>query len=137
MTDTEREAQKGLTMNENTMTNRQFLTAIIEGKVTEAVIDHAKSQLAALDARNEKRKNTPSKTAQANEPIKAAMLAWLSEQTEPVLAEAAFAAGIEGINSPAKAVALFTQLFAEGKVDKTDVKVKGKGVRKAYSIKAE
>lgn len=124
-------------MNENTMTNRQFLTAIIEGKVTDAVIDHAKSQLAALDARNEKRKNTPSKTAQANEPIKAAMLAWLSEQTEPVLAEAAFAAGIEGINSPAKAVALFTQLFAEGKVDKTDVKVKGKGVRKAYSIKAE
>ena len=124
-------------MNENTMTNRQFLTAIIEGKVTDAVIDHATSQLAALDARNEKRKNTPSKTAQANEPIKAAMLAWLSEQTEPVLAEAAFAAGIEGINSPAKAVALFTQLFAEGKVDKTDVKVKGKGVRKAYSIKAE
>lgn len=124
-------------MNENTMTNRQFLTAIIEGKVTDAVIDHAKTQLAALDARNEKRKNTPSKTAQANEPIKAAMLAWLSEQTEPVLAEAAFAAGIEGINSPAKAVALFTQLFAEGKVDKTDVKVKGKGVRKAYSIKAE
>ena len=137
MTDTERKAQKGFTMNENTMTNRQFLTAIIEGKVTDAVIDHAKSQLAALDARNEKRKNTPSKTAQANEPIKAAMLAWLSEQTEPVLAEAAFAAGIEGINSPAKAVALFTQLFAEGKVDKTDVKVKGKGVRKAYSIKAE
>lgn len=124
-------------MNENTMTNRQFLTAIINGEMTEAVIDHAKTQLAALDARNEKRKNTPSKTAQANEPIKAAMLAWLSEQTEPVLAEAAFAAGIEGINSPAKAVALFTQLFGEGKVDKTDVKVKGKGVRKAYSIKAE
>ena len=137
MTDTERKAQKGLTMNENTMTNRQFLTAIIDGKVTDAVIDHAKTQLAALDARNEKRKNTPSKTAQANEPIKAAMLAWLSEQTEPVLAEAAFAAGIEGINSPAKAVALFTQLFSEGKVNKTDVKVKGKGVRKAYSIKAE
>lgn len=124
-------------MNENTMTNRQFLTAIIEGKVTDAVIDHAKTQLAALDARNEKRKNTPSKTAKANEPIKVALLAWLSEQSEPVLADAAFAAGIEGINSPAKAVALFTQLFAEGKVDKTDVKVKGKGVRKAYSIKAE
>lgn len=124
-------------MNETKMTNRDFLTAIINGKVTEAVIDHAKTQLAALDARNEKRKNTPSKTAKANEPIKAALLAWLSEQSEPVLAEAAFAAGIEGINSPAKAVALFTQLFAEGKVDKTDVKVKGKGVRKAYSIKAE
>lgn len=119
------------------MTNRDFLTAIIDGKVTETVIDHAKTQLAALDARNEKRKNTPSKTAKANEPIKAAMLAWLSEQSEPVLAEAAFAAGIEGINSPAKAVALFTQLVVEGKVAKTDVKVKGKGVRKAYSIKAE
>lgn len=137
MTDTERKAQKGTTMNETKMTNRDFLTAIINGKVTEAVIDHAKTQLAALDARNEKRKNTPSKTAKANEPIKAALLAWLSEQSEPVLADAAFAAGIEGINSPAKAVALFTQLFAEGKVDKTDVKVKGKGVRKAYSIKAE
>lgn len=124
-------------MNETKMTNRDFLTAIINGKVTDAVIDHAKTQLAALDARNEKRKNTPSKTAKANEPIKAALLAWLSEQTEPVLADAAFAAGIEGISSPAKAVALFTQLFAEGKVAKTDVKVKGKGVRKAYSIKAE
>lgn len=137
MTDTERKAQKGTTMNETKMTNRDFLTAIINSKVTEAVIDHAKTQLAALDARNEKRKNTPSKTAKANEPIKAALLAWLSEQSEPVLADAAFAAGIEGIGSPAKAVALFTQLFAEGKVTKTDVKVKGKGVRKAYSIKAE
>lgn len=124
-------------MNETKMTNRDFLTAVISGKVTDAVIDHAKTQLAALDARNEKRKNTPSKTATANAPIKEALLAWLSEQTEPVLADAAFAAGIEGINSPAKAVALFTQLSAEGKVDKTDIKVKGKGVRKAYSIKAE
>ena len=123
--------------NEIKMTNRQFLTAVIDGKVTEEAIEYAKAQLIALDARNEKRKNTPSKTAKANEPIKAALLAWLSEQTEPVLADAAFAAGIEGINSPAKAVALFTQLFAEGKVNKTDIKVKGKGVRKAYSIKAE
>ena len=124
-------------MNEIKMTNRQFLTAIIEGKMTDDVIEHAKAQLTALDARNEKRKNTPSKTAVANEPIKVAILEYLSTQTEPVLADAVFAAGIEGVTSAAKAIALLTQLAADGKVSKTDVKVKSKGVRKAYSIVVE
>lgn len=123
--------------NEIKMTNRQFLTAIIEGKVTEEVIKHAEAQLTALDARNEKRKNTPSKTAVANEPIKAAIVEFLATQTEPVLAEVVFAAGIEGVTSAAKATALLTQLAADGKVSKTDVKVKGKGARKAYSIVVE
>ena len=81
--------------NEIKMTNRQFLTAIIEGKMTDEIIEHAKAQLTALDARNEKRKNTPSKTAVANEPIKVAILEFLSTQTEPVLADAIFAAGID------------------------------------------
>lgn len=123
--------------NEIKMTNRQFLTAIIEGKMTDDIIEHAKAQLTALDARNEKRKNTPSKTAVANEPIKVAILEYLSTQTEPVLADAVFAAGIEGVTSAAKAIALLTQLAADNKVSKTDIKVKGKGVRKAYSIVVE
>lgn len=123
--------------NEIKMTNRQFLTAIVEGKVTEEVIKHAEAQLTALDARNEKRKNTPSKTAVANEPIKAAIVEFLATQTEPVLADVVFAAGIEGVTSPAKAIALLTQLAADNKVSKTDIKVKGKGVRKAYSIVVE
>ena len=38
VTDTERKAQKGTTMNETKMTNRDFLTAIINGKVTEDVV---------------------------------------------------------------------------------------------------
>lgn len=46
---------------------REFYTAVIANEAnTEEVREHAKNELAKMDAANEKRRNTPSKAAQAN-----------------------------------------------------------------------
>ena len=51
------------------MTNRDFLNAIIKNDINDEVIAHATAALEKLDATNEKRRNTPSKTQKANEPL--------------------------------------------------------------------
>ena len=53
------------------MTKREMYEAIINGNVNEEVIEMAKSEIIKMDEKNAKRKNTPSKVAIANEPIKA------------------------------------------------------------------
>ena len=46
---------------------REFYNAIIANETnTEEVREHAQNELAKMDAANEKRRNTPSKAAQAN-----------------------------------------------------------------------
>lgn len=138
MTDTERKAQKGKTMNEiKKLTDRQFYDAIIAGTVTEEIIDHAKKKLAALDAQNEKRKETLRAKREAENPIKDAVMAWMVERNAPALAADLFAAGIEGIANVSKASTLLVQLSKEGKLTKAEVKVKGKGRCNQYSLPAK
>ena len=108
------------------MTNREFYTAVIEGTITEEMQAFAQSAIKRLDERNAKRASTPSKTQVANEPIIKAISEFLTN--EPKLAsEIAEAVGI----SVNKASALVKKIDG---VVVTEVKVKGKGVRKAYSI---
>ena len=100
--------------------------AIVNGNVTEEVVAMAQSELVKMDERNEKRKNSPSKTAIANEPIKAQIVEVLT--TEPLTAsDVANAVGI----STQKASALLRQI--EG-LTVTEVKVKGKGKVKGYAL---
>lgn len=112
-------------------TTRDFLNSII---ANEAVSDidkvQARLMLAALDKRNEKRKNTPSKTQQANEPIKANILAYVSEHHNALAAEIATACAV----STQKVSALCKQMVEAGALTVADVKVKGKGTVKAYSV---
>ena len=71
------------------MTNREFLTAIASNtSLDSALTEFATEQIAKMDARNEARKasSKPSKTAIANEPIKASIMEFLSKQSEPVIA---------------------------------------------------
>ena len=42
------------------MTNREFFTSIINGDITDEVVNFAKASIAALDTKNEKRKTSPS-----------------------------------------------------------------------------
>ena len=51
------------------MTNREMLTAIVNGEVTEEVVAKATEEIAKLDARNAARKDKPSKKALENAPI--------------------------------------------------------------------
>ena len=108
------------------MTKREMFEAIVNGNVTEEVVAMAQNELVKMDERNEKRKNSPSKTAIANEPIKAQIVEVLT--TEPLTAsDVANAVGI----STQKASALLRQI--EG-LTVTEVKVKGKGKVKGYAL---
>ena len=116
------------------MTNREFLTAIANStNLSSDLTDFATDQIAKMDARNEARKasSKPSKTALANEPIKASIMAFLSQQTEPVIA-CTVAEGI-GITT-AKASSLLRQLVEGGKVVKSEVKIPKKGKTAAYAV---
>ena len=108
------------------MTNREMLTAIVNGELNDEVIEKAKSEIAKLDARNASRKNKPSKTQVENAPI-IEKIAELLTDTPMRASEIGEALGI----STAKASALAKKVDG---VTVTDVKVKGKGTQKGYSL---
>ena len=106
------------------MTNRDFYNAVINGTITEEMVEKAHEEIAKLDLRNAKRAERPSKTQKANEPIIKAIADLLTN--EPMLAsEIAEKCEI----STQKASALVKKV--EG-VSVCDVKVKGKGTQKGY-----
>lgn len=108
------------------MTNREFFTEVVKGNLTEEVIAHAQTAIEKLDARNAARKDKPSKKSLENEPIKEAIKALLTE--EPITASE-IAEKVE--ISTQKASALLRQI--EG-LNVTEVKIKGKGKVKGYSL---
>lgn len=107
------------------MTNREFFNAVISNEITEEVIAHATSSLEKLDARNAARKDKPSKKSLENEPIKARISEVLTD--EPKTASE-IASELE--LSVQKVSALLRQMD----VTVIDVKVKGKGTQKGYSL---
>lgn len=108
------------------MTKREFFEAVIASVENTELVEFAQSELTKMDERNAKRKNTPSKTAVANEPIKEAIVSILT--SEPLTAsEVAEKVEI----STQKASALLRQI--EG-LTVTEVKVKGKGKVKGYAL---
>lgn len=117
------------------MTNRDFFNLISANETLPSYLrEHADNELAKLDKRNAARSSKPSKTQLANEPIKAAILEWLSTQTEPVTASVVGEA--HGI-SVQKASSLLRGLVEENKLTQSEVKVPKKGTQKAYAIKEE
>lgn len=120
------------------MTNREFLTAISTASVIETeymnatredLIAFAQAEIAKLDARNDKRRNTLSKEQEANVERKALIVEVLNDK--PMLAsEIATATNL----STQRVSALCKQLVDEDKIKVADVKVKGKGTLKQYSL---
>lgn len=107
------------------MTYREFYNAVIEGTITEDMVEFAKGAVEKLDARNAKRAERPSKKAIENEPIKAKIAEILTD-TPQTASEIATKVEI----SVQKASALLRQM--DTKV--CDVKIKGKGTQKGYSL---
>ena len=107
------------------MTKREMFTEIANGNITEEIIEMAKNEIVKMDERNAKRKNSPSKRAQENEPIKARIVEVLTD-TPQSASEIASQVEI----STQKASALLRQI--EG-LNVTEIKVKGKGKVKGYS----
>lgn len=112
------------------MTQREFFEGIAntEGMAVEFV-DYANEAITKLDIRNEKRKAQVSKKALENAPLYEAILNLLEKQ-DLRSSEIAEALGI----SVQKASSLCVRLEADKKVIATDVKVKGKGKQKSYSL---
>lgn len=112
------------------MTQREFFTKVIEANISEELTVKAQELVAGLDKRNAQKSATMSKTQKENEVLKGSMLEKLEKGKGYLAVEIASAMGF----STSKASALAKQLVAEGKATVEDVKVKGKGTQKMYTL---
>lgn len=110
-------------------TRREMLNVVAAGEMNDEVKEWAVNEIAKLDAANEKRRNKLSKKAQENLPIIAKIEETLTSepQTATVIGEKV------GISTQ-KASALLRKIVAEGKCEKVEVKIKGKGTQKGYLV---
>ncbi len=113
------------------MTKREFLNAVIETVDNVELKDFAKAEIEKMDARNAKRAGTPSKKALENEPIKEKIIGFLYGKDTPQIAKDI--AQELGFTTP-KISALCGQLVKDGRVVADDVKIKGKGKVKGYTL---
>ena len=120
-------------MANTTMTQRTFLEMVVNANISDEITAYAMERIKHLDDVNEHRKAKGSKTQRANVEVKKAILASLEENTVYTASQVA-EMGIEGITSTQKASALLRQMTETGKLTVTDIKIKGKGKVKGYSL---
>lgn len=113
-------------------TEREFLTAIVKGDFGTEFTDFAKARIAALDKKNAQRKVSKSALAHKaeNDGFKSAILAALADGTTKKASDLATALNV----STQKISALAKQLVDSGAITVSDVKVKGKGTVKGYTL---
>lgn len=112
------------------MTNREFYNAVIEANVNEDITAYAQAALDKMDAANEKRRNTPSKTAIENQPLVDKIVSEILTSEAKTASDVAGELGV----SVQKASALLRQIVANGNATVSDVKVPKKGTVKAYTL---
>ena len=119
------------------MTNREFYNAVIEGNVTDEMIQFAQDAIAQLDHTNEVRRariaEKAVEKAAEKEPIRKALFAVVSDEpkTATMLIEEA---GLE--LKPQSVPSLLKPFVEAGEVEKVDVKIKGKGTQRGYVLAA-
>ena len=112
------------------MTIREFYNEVINANINEDMTNKASELIAALDARNEKRKGTESKEKREAADRRNAVLEFLKTH------EGAFTRdqiSFEIDMDPSKVTGACTALIKEGLVSKSEVKVE-KSRKVAYSI---
>ena len=112
------------------MTNREFYNAIVSAKISDEITEFAEKAIAKMDQKNAKRSNTKSATQVANDEIKVAILAQMEAEKVYTCKEISELHEI----STQKTSALMRQLAQSGKVEVSEVKVKGSGIVKGYTI---
>ena len=121
------------------MDTRDFLNSVIalagdnvEGELVKTLmVEKATAMLVALDRKNGKRAETEkAKRAEANAPLLANLVEYMTTHGDTIASDIATVLGV----STSKATALAKSLVAEGKATVRDVKVKGKGTVKGYSL---
>lgn len=111
------------------MTTREFLNTVITSNISDEMNAKAQALINALDKRNSARKDKPSKTAIANEPIKQAIVDTYKGKT---VTASEVSVGME--MSLQKASALLRQIAESGKATTSEVKNEKKNKVKAYTI---
>ena len=117
------------------MTQREFYTAVIEANVSEELVAFATDAIAKLDKTNETRKVKTAEKAAAKEaekaPIREAIYAVITTGDGKTASDLIAEAGVDV--KPQSIPSLLKPLVDEGKVIKTDIKVKGKGAVRGYA----
>ena len=114
------------------MTEREFLTKVLAiANLPKDLSDHANENIGKLDARNDKRKTTQTKTQKENEPIANAILETLAEHGGTMLG-VDLASAIGQTTNKTNGVA--GVLVNSGQLTKSKVKVKGKGEMTQYTL---
>lgn len=115
------------------MTRRERLEAVINGEITEELIKECKRELEKLNAHsaaaNERAKTT--KNYVENKEYEKLILEVLSDEPK-MIDEIAELTGIKV--SRQRLTAICTNLVREGHIRAVEVKVKGKGKRRAYIV---
>lgn len=116
-------------MTTNTITARQYFQNVLNAHLSDEMDALSEKYIKGLDARNEKRKSTETKEKKETAERRAAVLAFLKEQTEPVTRDTI--AGVLDMD-PAKVSGACKGLVDAGLVTKSEVKVE-KARKVAYS----
>ena len=115
------------------MTNREFFVAVQNAEISAEITEKAAELIAALDARNDKRKNADSKEKQATAARKAAVLEFLqNNEGQFIRDDIAEAVGL----TASQVSSACTALIKENLVEKTEIKV-DKARKTAYSAKKD
>lgn len=115
------------------MTNREFLNAIVEANLNEELTAFAVAEIAKLDHTNEVRRTKMAEKAVAKQaekaPLRDAIYAVITDEpkTATMLIDEA---GLE--LKPQSIPSLLKSLVEDGRINKVDVKIKGKGTQRGY-----
>lgn len=110
------------------MTRRQRLEAVINGEITEELIESCREELEKLNVQGAEPTENQKKNAEIGEIILHILADGSHRQIESIMAE------LQTSMSRQKVTAICTNLIREGRLQSEDVKVSGKGKRKAYYV---
>lgn len=113
------------------MTRRERLEAVINGNITAELIEECKVELEKMDAANAKRSEKQTAHQIENAKVAEDILAILT--SEPKFVDEVIEK-LDGEFTRQRVSGILTNLVKDGKVISEDVKVKGKGKRKAYTL---
>ena len=118
------------------MTEREFYTAVIEANINEDLTVFATKGIEKIDKANEARKVKTAEKAVAKEaekaPIREAIFAVITTGEGKTASDLIAEAGVD--IKPQAIPSLLKPLIEDGKVIKTDIKVKGKGSVRGYAL---
>ena len=116
------------------MTRRERLEMVIAQNITAELIEECKAELVKMDEANAKRKEKENPHKTENAELMEKIVSVLSGSSEPMQIDPIVESlGIDGLTRQ-RVSSLCTILVKDGRITAEDVKVKGKGKRKAYSI---